>query len=210
MTFNINDFKSAVQNHGGLARNNKYRVMIPIPVVLLSSQDSEKTTATVRDIEYFADSARAPGIAMSVHPALRYGYGSVERKPFSPLFTDITFTFLCDGKGDIRRYFTRWMKGINNFDLREGITTEKFGNQGTYELSYKQEYMVDLSVESYNDAGEVTNKVILREAYPIFVGELGYNWVDPNFSRLPVTFTMIDWYEEEVNNGTANNTTSTS
>lgn len=193
--FNINEFKAQLTS--GFQRNNKFFVRFNSPPVMNASADPKLPT-TSQAMEYWCDGAPIPGVAMGVHPVLRYGYGAMERKPFAPLFTDITLTFMMDGDGDIWNYFYQWMLNINNFNMSQSINAPATTGNGVYELNYKYDYATDIQVTTFNEGGDKSNIVQMREAYPIYMGEIGYNWADPNISRLPITFTSADWYQDTI------------
>lgn len=194
--FNINEFKSQITS--GFQRNNKFFVRFIAPPVMRTPS----LINTVNKMEFWCDGARIPGVAMGVHPVLRYGYGAMERKPFAPLFTEITMTFLQDGAGDIWTLFYEWMRQINNFDFSRSIARSNI-NSGVYELNYKDDYATPIEITTFNEGGEISNRIIMREAYPIYMGEVGYNWADPNITRLPITFTSADWYKVTLDPPTA-------
>jgi hypothetical protein len=138
----------------------------------------------------------------------RYGYGPLEEKPFMPLFAPSDMRFLADGKGAIWNFFDLWTKCIVNHDARYGINTatglaytgdELAGSVSAtmmpYELNYKRDYAVDIVIRLYNPNGENTVSIVLREAYPKFIGDAPLAWGDiNNVVLVPVQFAFIDWY----------------
>jgi hypothetical protein len=139
----------------------------------------------------------------------RYGYGPIEKNPYVSHHNDPNFQFIADGKMAIWTYFQQWMKLIINYDMRAGIMGrtgvgapggERARDQLPYEIAYKEDYAVDVEVILYSWEGEKRQKIVLREAYPIFVGDIPLNWDDVNrYVQIPVTLTMFDWYNETVN-----------
>jgi hypothetical protein len=83
--------------------------------------------------------------------------------------------------------------------MRNGIDPQtKNGvlpGQNPWELAYKYEYVSDVEVIVFNEQGNDVLTVVLREAYPTFVGDVQLNWGDTNnIARIPVTMTVYDWY----------------
>lgn len=195
--FNINNFKSVVAQKNGLQRTNKFLAQFPIPQgMLVQSDNNTKYRQTARFLEYFCEATNFPGVALNVHEVRRYGYGSFEKRPHAPQFTDVNFTFISDGKGEIWTFFQQWLKLTINYDLRNGISGST-GVRGMkpFDVNYKSDYVSDVRVTSFADNGDKAITSILREAYPIFVGDIQVNWSDTNnIMRIPVTFTFADWY----------------
>lgn len=202
--FNIASFNSLIETNG-LQKTNKFKVTVPIPVGMLKMPNYAALSKTAQWMEYFADSAIIPGAILGSHVNLRYGYGPFEKKPTSPVFEDLPLSFIGDGLGGIHNFFMTWMLMINNFDMSDGInpanTRTVSGHQmRPYHLSYKYEYMSDVNVIAYNDAGYETMNIVLREAWPTMVGNLPMNWQDQNqIAKVPVVLTFMDWYPNELN-----------
>jgi hypothetical protein len=62
-----------------------------------------------------------------------------------------------------------------------------------YELSYKYEYVSDVNIIAFNDAGEEAIKVILREAYPLFLAGSPLGWGEKGIMRHMVTMSFQSW-----------------
>lgn len=199
--FNVNTFKSTLSNNNGVLKNNKFLVRMFAPKGFESSQQAWEMSQTVRNLEFWCESANIPGVSLNVNEVRRYGYGTIEKKPYASLNNDITMSFLGDAKGAIWTYFQQWLRLIVNYDMRNGITadTGMIPHQGPFEMTYKDNYAVDIYLHVYDDYGEEILRIVLREAYPIFVGDVQLNWGDTNsLMRIPVTFTVFDWYNDKL------------
>ena len=209
-SFNINDFRARVSQYG-LHRNNKWRVAIPMPPIMQTMSWSNQprslnNLAMTGDLQYWCEAGSIPGTATNLRPLLRYGYGSIEKKPVGNLFSDINLVFMMDGDANIYTFFQTWMQGVVNSDMSRGLSDGSTNNYyDAFEVNYKTDYMVDMMIEAFNDAGETTFQIILREAFPVFVPDLPLNWADnQNTMKLPITFTFMDWYNNKTKNFTAN------
>lgn len=194
--FNVSSFRSEL-NKSGVMKNNKFFVRMYAPRGLSSTPLSN----TVRSLEFWCESANIPGVSLNVTEIRRYGYGNFEKKPYVSQNNDISMSFIGDANGVIWSYFQQWMKLIVNYDMRKGITgsTGVSSNQAPFELSYKEDYAVDIHLSVFDDLGKEKIHVVLREAYPIFVGDIQLNWADTNtIMRIPVTFTVYDWYNNNI------------
>lgn len=194
--FNVNDFRAEI-NRKGLLKNNKFFVRMYIP----QGMRNTGLSSTARFLEFWCESSNIPGVSLSTTEVRRYGYGNVEKKPYVSMNNDITMSFLGDSQGVIWSYFQQWMRLIVNYDMRKGINGETgiLSGQKPFELAYKDDYVVDIHLSVFDDLGKEAIHVVLREAYPIFIGDIQLNWGDTNsIMRIPVTFTVYDWYNEKL------------
>ncbi len=204
--FNIERFRSQISAKG-IQKPNKFLIQMGIPSGLQTFLTNTTYTQVVNNIQYWAEASQIPGIMLQMRQILRYGYGATEKKPFAPTFNDISLTILADGKAENWTLFQQWIKFINNYDMRGGLTVLdattgaiQANTQDVYELSYKNEYAINLDIIGFNDAGTETFHIVLREAFPIFVGDIPLNWQDNNnLMRIPVSFTFSDWYNLRTN-----------
>lgn len=198
--FNIATFRAHI-GESGVQKTNKFLVRIPMPVGLASHTDFTEMIKTVRFLEFWAEASSIPGITINSHMNLRYGYGAFEKKPVAPIFQDIPIVFLDDGKGAIHHFIHEWMNMIVNHDMSHGITpTRRTGQVANhkmdpYEIAYKYEYAVDINIVMFDDTGEETKSIVLREAWPILMNDIQVSWqASGEVSRVPVIFTYHDWY----------------
>lgn len=206
--FNVNTFRANINKNGGLLKNNKFLVRMYSPQGFNSSQEAQTLSQTARFMEFWCESVNIPGVSLNVNEVRRYGYGTIEKKPYASLNNDITMSFLGDAQGSVWTYFQQWLRLIVNYDMRRGINaaTGIADGQSPFELTYKEDYAVDIYLYVYNDMGDEILRIVLREAYPIFVGDIQLNWGDTNsLMRVPVTFTVFDWYNDNVSITNPNN-----
>jgi hypothetical protein len=166
-----------------------------------STQKGIELSQTTRFMEFWCESANIPGVSLNVNEVRRYGYGTIEKKPYASLNNDINMSFLGDAKGAIWTYFQQWLRLIVNYDMRKGIVAETgmMPGQSPFLMSYKDDYAVDIYLYVFDDRNNEIFKIVLRDAYPIFVGDVQLNWGDTNsLMRIPVTFTVYDWYNDKV------------
>ena len=200
MTFSVDKVKAEIRSSGVL-RSNKFDVTIPVPRGLVGTPTSESILATGRVISLYGESAQIPGVAALTHDVRRYGYGPTEKKPVGPLFTDWPVVFRSDASGEVHDFFRQWVRLILNQEVGGPQGTGTFGSvtgpiqgQRVNELAYKEDYAVDAAVTAYADNGSASIVVILRDCYPIHVGDAITDWSRANdYLRFPVTFTYFDW-----------------
>jgi hypothetical protein len=128
----------------------------------------------------------------------RYGVGPIEKKPYLPIFNDMTIDFIADNNGDIHKFFYMWLNSIVNFtDLpREGGSKDQFGtsSKDPFAVEFKDDYAIPVTIRTYSDFQKKLVDVTLENAFPVSIGEIQYNWNDENqLVRFPVTFSYTHW-----------------
>lgn len=144
------------------------------------------------------DSFSIPAVSFATSDIKRYGIGPVEKKPYLPIFSDMTIDIIADSFGDIHRFFYMWMNGISNFfELpNENAPFDQYGasSKHPFTMEYKDNYTTSLQIRTFSDSQEILCDVELMGAYPISIGEIQYNWNNQNeLVRFPVTFTYVHW-----------------
>lgn len=214
MGFDINEFSQVLANNNGLLSPAHFSVQITTPMALLTLLNNQNISAfgqTATKLPFFCEAAQLPGVQLATSNVQRYGYGPTEKKPTGVNFSEVTLSFIGDGEGEIWQYFQQWVKCIVNYDARNGLNTATnalsqttTGSVYPYEIGYKDDYCIDLAIYVYDKTNNQTIAVTLREAYPIFVGDVKLNWMaGKEIMRIPVTFTFVDWYNVALTGGTA-------
>lgn len=191
----LNKFRSTIAGKNGLLRTNKFYVEINPPPMMAGA-----ATEIARVIPFLTEATNIPGMSLATSEIRRYGYGPIERKPYAPVFTDQTFTFLGDGTGQIHQFFYSWMNGIVKSD-RMPYSSFGVGFNGLkpFEVEFKNQYATEIRITVLDEANKKVIVVNLHEAYPIFLGDVALSWADnDSIMRIPVTFTYFNWSLEEI------------
>ena len=194
--FNINSFKSHV-GRSGMLQNNKFLCRFYVPVGMQAAGENNADYREIaRLLEYWCEATNLPGVALNIHEVRRYGYGPFEKRPHAPQFTDLNLQFYADSGGAIWTFWQQWIKLVMNYDFRNGIRGRTgAADMEPYELNYRDQYVADVEINVYDNAGKLSMTTMLREAYPVFVGDIPLNWGDQsNLMRIPVTLTFADWF----------------
>lgn len=203
--FNVSEFRSEVEKRG-MMRTNKYLVEFFMPTGMVDTEGSDEMTSTVRSLEFWVESSTIPGTNLITHDARRYGYGPIERRPVAPMFMDCTMSVVADAEGQNWQFFKRWQQIIANFDARNGMNTVDSntseinynGNITTadpYEIAYRTEYISDVRIIVFDLDGFPTKVVVLREAFPINVGDIAISWSDNNsIMKFPIILSYLDFF----------------
>jgi hypothetical protein len=212
--FNINELAAEVAR-SGVMRNNKFLVEFPMPLSLQNTTGFAQLMDTNRVLSLYCEGANLPGVALLTEEIRRYGYGPNEKKPYTSIFTDTNLTFRGDSDGNIWSFMNAWMKCAINYEYQTGMNTLSgpVPNQYPHEVGYKLDfannegYATDVMIRVFDDSGIETMRVKLREAFPIFVGDIPLNWSSrSDYIRIPVTLSFFDWSNELVVTNNISNT----
>ena len=194
--FDVSTFRANI-NGSGLMRTNRFLVRIFVPPGM---RTSPLLVGTAKYLEYWCEGINIPGVSLATNEVRRYGYGNYEKKPYVAVTNDVEISLISDAGAAIWTFFQQWVRMIVNFDMRNGINPDVpngvLAGQRPFQIAYKAEYVSDIQILVFNDHSTTPELVVvLREAYPIFVGDIRMNWADTNsIARIPVTLTMYDWY----------------
>jgi hypothetical protein len=181
--FNIAKFSGNLNKHGTL-QTNKFYVDIPPPRIFSPSEIQEV-------IRYRASNVRVPGAALDVQRVFRYGVGPEQKFATNINFTDINITFIDTVNKDLWKKFTIWMNDIFDFTGLRG------GGIPTYKTEYKQYYTTDIKIHIFDNEGIERNVVVLKEAFPTTLSEVGLSWSENNrVYEFSMGFAFTEWYYE--------------
>jgi hypothetical protein len=183
MTFNIANFSAHV-NRFGTVQTNKFRVEIGTPAILSRINNNEL-------YQYRASSVKIPGVNFDMQNVARYGVGPLQKFPTNVSFTDIDVTFLDTNYNSLWKYFTIWMNGIFDYTGVAG------GSQASYAVEYKSNYVADTNIYVHSNSGDLVNKITLKEAFPVSLGDVNLSWSQNNrLYEFTVRFSFREWFFE--------------
>jgi len=197
--FNIDSFK-AEMNQSGIVPTHSYLVTFsPFnngPAFNLSNFITDNGSVLAMRCE----SAILPGIRLLKDETIRrYGYGPIERVPYSAQFNDITLNWVLDTRGKIMEFFNMWMKTIVNYDSaggRDMVSTSTMGglNYSPYELGYKDSYSnPKMNIFIYDNA---LDQVVIYEIFDVFpsaINDVPVSWGEQDSAlKLSIEFSYTD------------------
>ena len=198
MAFNVDAFKSEISTRGTL-QTNKFEVEIPMPLKLVGLGFGNSTSM----LQVRAENVRLPGMSLDLTSVNRYGIGPKQRLPFNVNFTDNSITFIEDGQNTIWKYFYVWMNSIFDYS---GLQQTRINTLPTYQVEYKKQYCTDIKVKVFDTVGTLITTLVMKEAYPTNLGDVGLSWADNNqLFRVNVGFTFREWYLDNFNLSGVNN-----
>ena len=145
----IDDFKANLI--GGGARANQFRVTITPPPGIAIGLDVRRTS-------FLATATNLPGMTLG-EVAVPFRGRNIYIAGDRPEFETWTTTFYNDTDFMIRNAMERWNNGINDFALNTGVTSPS-------------DYQTDLTVEQLDRDDTVLKTYILRNCFPLVVGEI--------------------------------------
>jgi hypothetical protein len=207
MPFDIDEIKSEITAGNGILRTNKFIVRFTPPPGLVGNPmtgafivgNADTLGDIYKKIHLYCEAATIPGVQLDAQPVRRFGYGPTQKKPFAPSFTDAGLVFRADSNGTLWKYLHAWVRLAINYENRDGIggRTGILPNQYPYQLAYHRDYVSDIHLTTYNEAGDAVLTTVLRQAYPIFIGDIQMGWEDKNnYLKIPTSFTFTDFYQE--------------
>lgn len=205
--FNISEFNSNISNYGVL-QPNKFLVYFAPPRSINNSIFSNIGNplfnfGTQYLLQMRAEQARIPGINIQTVDNNRYGLGVVQRMPFNAQFTDTNVTFLSDAQGDIYKYFYSWFTSIVDFN---GSASAEFGGnlfaspQPSYTMGYKDDYVTDIYILVFDNAGNLAKQIVLYNAFPNTMNDINLDWGNTNsLMKITVGFSFKEWSMDTFN-----------
>lgn len=179
----LGNFISEIRN-SSVAKTNLFDVEVTPPRILGGSE-------TARKLSLYAEGAQLPGRNIQTDQLKRFGVGPQEKVPYSMQYNDITLNFIGDGKGEIYKFFYRWMHGIVRGDYSVSSPKADSNGKAPYEVQFKDQYAVPITITMYNEQGSPVLVSKLIDAFPVNVSEVGLNWSDSNMMTFPVTFSYL-------------------
>lgn len=192
MAFNISEFQSKVNQHGGFARDNLFLVTISPPPALASTANIDG-----QELRFFCNSAQLPGLNINTNDVLNQGYGRAEARPTSMGFDPLQTNFLIDSQFKVKDFFHKWFRAIINYDNYYGSTSSSNG-LNPFEMEYKDNYTGAITVYVYSyQSSDFQYIYKFQNAFPTALGSILTSWENnDSLMSLPVSFTY-DIYDIE-------------
>lgn len=205
MPFNIDAFKTNIEDSGYLL-NNKFTLYVLPPPILgqtTTLNPGQATTSEIsRLISFRADQIRTPNINISAAGINRYGVGPIQKQPFSAEFNDISVSLVSDGNAEIWQFWHNWLRSIFQFTGTENPTGTVVNGIANYYTYYKDEYSTMMSILIYDQYGQEIQKIDLLNAFPVSLSPVQLSWGTSDLLRISVNIT----YKEYIISGSSLNT----
>ena len=198
MAFTPQSFLSNINSKDGLARPNRFQVLLPIPDIVVSAitandiQDpkndgpaqtyirNNSTGATLkRWLSLQCEQAELPGKQLQTVDARIYG--PTYKIPYQAQYSDITLQFLCSNSFYERKLFDRWLENIVPVNTNNARFPRGSG--------IGDGYLVNITVVQFDDYIKKIYAIELIDAFPISIAAQPLSWGDDNFHRVSVQFS---------------------
>ena len=208
MSFSPQLFLSNLNAKDGLAKSNRYEVILPIPAYInefVSSSIIEKILnlpnniiADISDIvrgNTDEPQSRSDNPSISRYLALQCEsaelpgktlitadakiYGPTFKVPYQTQYTDTTLTFLCTNEFYERKLFERWIESIMPSDT----------NNLRYPKGKDSRYLTNIKIIQYDEFIRQIFIIELIDAFPIGISSQPLSWSEEGFHRLGVQFS---------------------
>lgn len=205
MAFNINDFKSRIDQYGGLARPNVFEVeFTPLkpsgfPVAL---QTSESALSGL-DLKFFCQTVTFPSLSVEVFDYKPNNNDMARSMPRGIGHGDLECVFMVDDQHRVAEFFHTWIRLVTNY------SDTAFGEQMPYEVGYKSDYAVGMGIKMYSRSpingspGSASYyECRLLDVYPVQLGSITLEWAqNDSYMTLPVSFSYSHYIMRRYVNG---------
>lgn len=171
----IKDFTAAVKS-GGLARTNRYAVVMSLPKGMVFNNDVTKKALL------FCDQVQLPGTNFST--SQNRTFGEFRETPYEKLYEHINLSFYVDRDMQVKELFDRWNDTIYNPITRT--------------FNYYNNYTTDITIEVQGNDGQPNYWVDLHECYPKSVGAVQLDYASKDVMKLSVSMAY-KWFETSNN-----------
>lgn len=185
----------------GLARSNRFQVLIPLPTALgnLTTSDSQRkvstwlnsdvvklinsftgsgTTEVTRGLSLMIESTEIPGKNLNTTD-IKYN-GDHFKLPYGVVYPAQQFTFRVSANMYEKNILDEWMNLIFN--------------PVTHEVAYMDDFCVNITINQLDEQDRVVYSVMLRDAFPTLANPLTVSNEESNqFHRMVAMFAYRRW-----------------
>ena len=171
----IQQFVSQVKS-GGIARTNRYAVVITPPVALQSG--------SLQNIMLFCDQVQLPGANYST--VQNRTFGEFREVPYEKLYDSLSLSFYVDTDMKVKQLFDNWLNIISSPETR------------TY--NYYNNYISKMVIEVQDINDKKKYQVTLEECYPKNIGTIQLDYASKDVMKLTVQMQYKYWKATPVTN----------
>lgn len=193
----IENLKSSIVKHSGVAQPNRFAVYMTPPAQTLFNLDLRSMVTSAlsgtfnarnlindpRDIAILCESCTLPGrqIMTADYQLLQHS----QKRPNSFLNEDVTFTFILTNDYYMKKIFDKWSEQIMSFT--------------NFRANYPEDYVTDVSIVQLNKENLPIYKIVLNNAYPITFDTISLdNNAENTIQKFSVTMTYDNFFVDNV------------
>lgn len=203
--FNINEFRSKIDQYKGLSNTNTFLFVIT-PSQKLSQNlglSDNPNLMDIQDLKFFCSSVKLPGMRTDTVAYRPNAFGKPETRPSGLNFGELDGMFFIDSDKKVLSFFHAWMQQIVNYDTSGGQLSQ-VNDMLPYEIAYREDYVA--SAEIYFFAPNIPDNYYTYRfdtVFPISVGDMSLSWETTNsIAMLPVAFSFSGLKVSGANTGT--------
>jgi len=193
----IDDFKATIGKRAGLAKTNKFMVIMNPPFQSFFNTDfqgivSQTLSGNIglndlindpRDVAVLCESCSFPGRQITTIEYESEGYKNQIKVPYSYINEDVTFTFHLTNDYFIKKMFEQWLATIVN---QESHTMNYHGNCGS-----------DVIIQQLDHRNIPVYGVKLINAYPTAINSIALdNTANDATQKVSITMTYENYVQE--------------
>jgi hypothetical protein len=182
----IDEFKSTIGKHNGIATTNRFAVTITPPSAAFLNLGALVGNGPLindpRDISILCQSCSLPGKLIMTGDYDAYG-ANPRKYPQSSIQEDVEFVFLITGDFYAKKTFDKWQNSIIN--------------QESQLVEYDSEYKTDVFIQQLNKDNTPMYAVRLRDAYPTAVNSVDLSNDNTDTTALVNVTMTYDFFESE-------------
>ena len=197
LSSSIDNLKSSLKTHGGVAHENRFTVNFSPPKQTLFNLDFRNIITSVlsgtfnaknlindyRDITILCESCSLPGrqIMTLDYQAEKHAV----KRPYSFFNEEVNFTFILTGDYYMKKIFDKWSEEIMGFN--------------NYRLNYIKDFAVDVTISQLNKRNLPIYTVVLNNAYPITFNSIVLdNTVENSVQKFSVTMAYENFFVQSI------------
>lgn len=172
--FNLDKIRAEVLGGAGLARTNRFEVVIPPPRAL-SDRYKDSFLASM-----YVEQANMP--MLNIFTKSQKIFGPSYQRPITSEYggEGIPITFHIDRNMNIKKFFEDWMHAVVN--------------PVNFTVGYQEDYITDIFIKQIDEAENVTHEIKILEAFPRNMNLLDLNNSASNQThRLNILFAYRYW-----------------
>lgn len=193
----VDDLKAIIGKRGGIARANRFVVIMTPPEATLLNKDWQGLVGSAlsgnlgfgdllndpRDVAMLCRSCSLPGRTINTLEFQRQGYKNSVKVPYSYINEDINFNFMLTNDYYMRKVFENWQALVYD--------------QNEHTIPYKRTYTSDVIIQQLDQNNNVVYGVKLTNAYPTSINSINLdNAQSDSLQELQVTMTYDDFTPE--------------
>lgn len=187
MAFNIHQFKSAMDRHGGNARTSLFEVIL----TSLNYNNNEIVPGIITDadLRFFCQSVSVPGINLETTYYRATGVGMPESLPMTIQPEPLNCVFMLDSNHRVMTFFHRWISNVMNVG---GAMGDNSNGLPIHQIEYKDNYAAKSLIVRHYSTHDPFNfyEYKYEKVYPTQVSNIDLAWANKDqIATITVNFS---------------------